>query len=96
MTEKQRKSIEQQIADATAKLDKLKAKQKNLNSELTAESNGMDQLIEMVTTVAKTNKVKVSDVVIAIAKIKKTMLKIESTKRKPKTVGKSTLDNSKE
>lgn len=90
-----RKTIEQQIAEATAKLKELRAKQKakiQSKSELTAESDGMKHLLEMVATVSKNNKVSVSDVVRAIAKLKKTKLKIESLKRKSK----ATLTESKE
>lgn len=89
MIKTKRKTIEQQIAEVVSKLSILKTKQKKMaktKAELSIESDGMRQLLELVMSVAKTNKSKISDVVIAIAKIKKTQLKIESNKRKPKQV----------
>lgn len=59
MSTTKRRTIEQQIADAVVKLNLLKAKQKDkakVKSELTADSNGMKQLLELVATVAKNNK----------------------------------------
>lgn len=87
MIKAKRKTIEQQIAEALAKLNALKARQKEKSkskAELTAECAGMNQLLDQVASVAKANKTTVSEVVRAIAKIKKTKLKIESCKRAPK------------
>lgn len=78
-----RKTIDQKIADAEAKLKKLKTLKsgKTPAVALTAQSEGMAQLLTEITAVATTHKTTIAEVIMAVARIKKTGLKIENAKQ---------------
>lgn len=85
-TPRAKKSTEELLQEAEAKVKSLKQQikiEKNRQSAmLTKDSDGMAAAINAVENVAKINKVKVADVIKAIAKIKRTGLKIESAREK--------------
>jgi protoporphyrinogen oxidase len=70
-------------AEATVKQIKLqiKAEKEKQNAALTKESTGMDAVITAVENAARVNKVKIADVIKAIAKIKRAGLKIVSSRQ---------------
>jgi len=70
-------------AEATVKQIKqqIKAEKEKQNAALTKESAGMDAAITAVENAAKANKVKIADVIKAIAKIKRASLKIVSSRQ---------------
>jgi hypothetical protein len=77
---------EQQLAAIIAAEKKLadrKAKLLAKTADLNAESQGMQALLTAVQSVADSNKVAVTDVIKAVAKLKRTGLKIEKATRKP-------------
>ncbi len=79
-----KKSKEELLKEAEAKVktirQQIKAEKAKQNSALTKESEGMAAAIAAVESVANANKVKIADVIKAIAKIKRAGLKIESTR----------------
>ncbi len=72
------------IAAAEKKLADKKAKLLSKLADLSKDSPGMSALLDVVQTVADTNKVAVAEVIKAIAKLKRTGLKIEKATRKAK------------
>ena len=78
---------EQQLAIIVAQEKKLAEKKAKLlakTSDLSADSKGMAALLTAVQSVADDNKVAVADVIKAVAKLKRTGLKIEKATRAPK------------
>ena len=75
-----KKTIQQQIEEAKAKLAKLesKAAEKGLDKS----SPGMDQLLTALDVVCKENKCGVIDVIKSVSRLKKLGLKIERPPRK--------------
>jgi hypothetical protein len=83
-----KKTIQQQIEEAEAKLKKLKAKQ--AEQKLDTSSPGMDQLLSALEVVTKDNKCSVFDVLKSVSRIKRTGAKIEpptKKKREAKSTG---------
>jgi len=81
------KTKEQQLADIAAaekKLAEKKAKLLAKLADLSKDSPGMSALLDVVQTVAETNNVAVAEVIKAVAKLKRTGLKIETGTRKPR------------
>ena len=72
------------LAIAKKKLAEREAKLDAKSAKLSAESPGMKELLVSVQKVADDNKVKVSEIVKAISRLKKTGLKIEKRASKPK------------
>lgn len=72
------------IKIAEKKLAEKKAKLMAAMADLSADSAWMKELLEAVQNVADKNKVAVADVIKAVAKIKRTGLKIENATRKPR------------
>ncbi|MGO9444002.1 MAG: hypothetical protein ACLPXB_04400 [Thiobacillaceae bacterium] len=70
------------ISLAVKRLAEKKAKLLSQLAELTGESKGMQELLASVQNVADDNKVSVADVIRAVAKLKRTGLKIEKAARK--------------
>ncbi len=82
-----RKTKEQQLAAIVAaekKLAEKKAKLLSKLSDLSRESQGMEALLDVVQNVAESNNATVADVIRAVAKLKRTGLKIEKSTRQPK------------
>ena len=77
-TKKARKSIDELIADAEAKLKELHNRKNSVKEtfELNKDSSGMTELISAFDAVVQGNKVKASDVIRAIAKIKRIRIEI--------------------
>ena len=78
---------EQQLAAIEAaekKLAEKKAKLLSKLADLSKDSPGMEALLDVVQTVADNNNVAVSEVIKAVAKLKRTGLKIEKATRKPR------------
>ena len=81
------KTKEQQLAEIAAAEKKLADKKTKLLSklaDLSKESPGMEALLDVVQTVADNNNVAVAEVIKAVAKLKRTGLKIEKASPKPK------------
>jgi len=81
------KTREQQLAAIEAAEKKLADKKAKLLSklaDLSKDSPGMSALLDVVQTVAETNNVAVAEVIKAVAKLKRTGLKIEKAARKAK------------
>ena len=81
------KTPEQQLAAIVAaekKLAEKKAKLLSKLADLSKDSPGMSALLDVVQTVAETNNVAVAEVIKAVAKLKRTGLKIEKAARKAK------------
>jgi len=81
---KSKRTIEQMIADAEAKLNALKEKQKEAAkkqqlkaTKLTKETAGMKDLLSLINTIAKKNDVKAADVVTAASRLLRTGLIIK-------------------
>ncbi len=82
-----RRTTAQMITDLEAEIKALKVKSKKKKDEglfLTDKNDGMEQLLVSVVAVATTHKTTVAEVVKAIARIKKTGLKITKGVRKSK------------
>ena len=83
-TPRTKKTKEELLKEAEAKVknirQQIKIQKEKQNAALTKQSEGMAVAIAAIESVAKANKVKVSDVIRAIAKIKRAGLKIESTR----------------
>ncbi len=77
-----KKTLQQQIEEAEAKLKSLKAKQSEKVLEKT--SPGVDQLLAAIDVVTKANKCSVFDVLKSVSRIKKTGAKIERPTKKPR------------
>jgi asparagine synthetase A len=75
----------ERIIAAERKLAEKKAKLLSKLADLSAESNGMQELLKAVQAVADQNNVAVAEVIKAVAKLKRTGLKIEKATRKPRT-----------
>lgn len=73
------------IEAAEKKLKERKAKLLSKLADLSSESKGMQELLAAVQSVADQNKVAVAEVIKAVAKLKRTGLKIEKSVRKPRT-----------
>jgi len=73
------------IEAAEKKLKDRKAKLLSKLADLSAESKGMQALLTAVQSVADQNNVAVPEVIKAVAKLKRTGLKIEIATRKPRT-----------
>lgn len=83
-----RRTIEQQIADMEAKLKKLKNRSdKKIQAGLNKESEGMAALSAAIDAVCAANKASVSDVIMAIARMRKARLIITSSKNKNPMIG---------
>jgi hypothetical protein len=84
VTPRAKKTKEELLKEAEAKVknirQQIKIEKDKQKAALTKESEGMTVAIAAVESVAKANKVKVADVIRAIAKIKRAGLKIESTR----------------
>lgn len=72
------------IAVAEKKLAERKAKLLSKLADLSAESKGMQELLKAVQSVADQNNVAVAEVIKAVAKLKRTGLKIEKATRAPR------------
>lgn len=85
VTKRTKKTKEELLQEAEAKVksikQQIKAEKLKQNAALTSESAGMAEAVTAIEAAAKMNKVKVADVIKAIAKIKRTGLKIESTRQ---------------
>jgi F0F1-type ATP synthase membrane subunit b/b' len=83
-TPRAKKTKEELLKEAEAKVknirQQIKIEKDKQKAALTKESEGMAVAIAAVESVAKANKVKVADVIRAIAKIKRAGLKIESSR----------------
>ena len=79
-----KKTKEELLKEAEAKVKSIRQQIKNEKDKqkaaLTKDSDGMATAIAAVENVAKSNKVKVADVIRAIAKIKRAGLKIENSR----------------
>lgn len=84
-TPRTKKTKEELLIEAEAKVKtirkQIKAEKDKQNAALTKDSEGMAAAIAAIESVANANKVKVADVIRAIAKIKRAGLKIESTRQ---------------
>jgi cysteinyl-tRNA synthetase len=84
VTPRAKKTKEELLKEAEAKVksirQQIKIEKDKQKAALTKESEGMAAAIAAIENVAKANKVKVADVIRAIAKIKRAGLKIESTR----------------
>lgn len=85
-TTRTKKSTEELLQEAEARVKSLKQQikiEKNRQkSALSSASEGMSAAIDAIENAAKANKVKVADIIKAIAKIKRTGLKIENSREK--------------
>lgn len=85
MAQRKRRTIEERIADAQEKLKHLIAIKESgsANSKplLTKESPGMSEFLQQLDVVINENKVKAAEVILLVAKIKRTGLKL--TKKSP-------------
>ncbi len=79
-----KKSIQQQIEDAEARLRRLKAKQ--AEQKLDVSSPGMDKLLSALEVVTNENKCSVFDVIKSVSRIKRTGAKIEPPTKKKRQV----------
>ncbi len=83
-TARTKKTKEELLKEAEAKVktikQQIKIEKDKQKTALTKDSEGMTVAIAAVESAAKANKVKVADVIRAIAKIKRAGLKIESTR----------------
>lgn len=76
-----RRTIEQQIADMEAKIKKLKNRgEKKSQAGLNKDSEGMAALSAAIDAVCAANKASVSDVIMAIARVRRARLIITSSK----------------
>lgn len=84
-TQRTRKTKEELLKEAEAKVknirQQIKIEKDKRRAALTKESEGMAAAIAAIESAAKANKVKVADVIIAIAKIKRAGLKIENSRQ---------------
>lgn len=89
MTKKRvRRTIEQQIADMEAKIKKLKNRgDKKSQAELNKDSEGMAALSAAIDAVCVANKASVSDVIMAVARVRRARLIITSSKNKNPMIG---------
>ena len=79
-----KKTLQQQIEEAEAKLKLLKAKQSE--KVLEKSSLGVEQLLAAIEVVTKENKCSVFDVLKSVSRIKKTGAKIEPPTKKKREV----------
>jgi len=83
MVTRTRRTIEEQIAEAQAKLKALQEQGKKIKEAkskrfvLNKDSAGVAELLNQIDSVAKQNGVKAADVIKAVAKLKRTGLLIE-------------------
>lgn len=77
MVSKNKLTIDEKIALTEKKLKKLQEQKKtNKSIKLTKDSIGMKELLANLDNVASKNKVKTSEVLLAVARIKRTGLKL--------------------
>ena len=78
-----RRSKEERIAELEAKIQKLKEKSAPVKAvKLDKSSLGMDELLVAIDNAAEQNAVSVAEIIKAVARIKRTGLKIENAVRK--------------
>ncbi len=84
-TARSKKTKEELLKEAEARVkmikQQIKAEKQKQNATLSKDSNGMAEAVKAVEAAATANNVKVADVIKAIAKIKRTGLKIEGTRQ---------------
>lgn len=82
MVSKNKLTIDEKIALAEKKLKKLQDQKKTGKSiKLTKDSIGMEALLAHLDDVASKNKVKISEVILAVARIKRTGLKLVAAEK---------------
>ncbi|MFA6062005.1 MAG: hypothetical protein WC736_05290 [Gallionella sp.] len=80
-----RKSKEERIAALEAQIQKLKnASTAPKEIKLSKESSGISAAISAIESAAESNEVSVAEIIKAVARIKRTGLKIENSARKSK------------
>jgi hypothetical protein len=80
-----RKTKEERIAALEAQIQKLKERSAApIEIKLTKDSSGIAIAISAIEDAAKLNEVSVSEIIKAVARIKRTGLKIENSERKSK------------
>ena len=78
-----RRSKEERIAELEAKIQKLKEKSATVKAvKLDKASPAMDELLVAIDNAAELNAVSVAEIIKAVARIKRTGLKIENAARK--------------
>ena len=78
-----RRSKEERIAELEAKIQKLKEKSAPVKAvKLDKASPAMDELLVAIDNAAEQNAVSVAEIIKAVARIKRTGLKIENAARK--------------
>jgi len=83
-----RRTVEQQIADMEAKIKKLKNRgERKSQAGLGKDSEGMADLSAAIDAVCAANKAAVSDVIMAIARVRRARLIITSSKNKNPMIG---------
>ncbi len=84
-TARSKKTKEELLKEAEARVkmikQQIKAEKQKQNAVLSKDSTGMAEAVKAAEAAAAANNVKVADVIKAIAKIKRTGLKIESTRQ---------------
>lgn len=85
-TTRSKKTKEELLKEAEARVkmikQQIKAEKQKQNAALSKDSTGMAEAVKALEAAAAANNVKVADVIKAIAKIKRTGLKIESSREK--------------
>lgn len=87
MAQRKRRTIDERIAAIQVKLKELEAKKEKQSSKkqaqitLTKESKGMPELIQQLDLVIKENKIKAAEVVMLLARLKRTGLKLSKSKQ---------------
>lgn len=82
MVSKNKLTIDEKIALAEKKLKKLQDQKKTGKSiKLTKDSIGMEALLAHLDDVASKNKVKISELILAVARIKRTGLKLVAAEK---------------
>lgn len=90
MSKSTRRTPEQQIAFLTERINRLKIQIKNRKSpSITADSEGIQAVLDCLTHAAQANKTQVSEVITLVSRLKRTGLKIESRARPVKRRSKS-------
>jgi len=83
-----RRTVEQQIADMEAKIKQLKNRgERKSRAGLGKDSKGMADLSAAIDAVCAANKASVSDVIMAIARVRRARLIITSSKNKNPMIG---------
>ncbi len=85
MATRVKKTLEEQLVDAEAKVEDIKNRIKeSKKAVLSIDSEGMKEAIDAVDAAAKANSATIGDVLIRIAKIKRTGLTIAKAARSKK------------